>query len=438
MLVLGKLDEAGQALDELEARSGVPQPLRNWITLHRGLVLLLVGKEPEARETFAEIEKRGRYSQDPGEDNISDFFLDTARLLAGAFSVQASEVREKYAKPNYEAIALLLFGLKDWQMGKFEEAGPLLTQFEHSTPQAPHQWIANYKDFASRYTDAYKEYQEVSKMLRTANSIEERKTAVATAKEARDKIAVKGRLATILDETIKTIEESITRQETEDNKKMADAEAADAKALEEMRAQTGPLLAQLKFNDARAIASATLVKGEKAKIEQQNVLKSTEALTKFKARLIADINATPYTQPIRRKTGAVIPGVAVWPTKWVWRFARRTAAHRCFGPTVRWTRCGTWGAFSCSLSRHPPKSRTGNGGRGFSGFLPGKKPKHLRFSPQPQRQSRSTRTICRVSRERQTLPNRKYVQVQRGIFSRALDASTFSSGRRNPFSATSR
>ena len=310
LLVEGKLDEAAKAFDELEARPGVPQPLLNWITLHRGLALLLAGKEPDAREIFAEIEKRGTYSEDPGEKDITAFFTDTAHLLAGAFTVQASEVREKYAKPNHEAIALLLFGLKDWQMGKFDEAGPLLTQFEHSTPGAPHQWIADYKEFASQYTDAYKEYREVSTTLRTANTIEERKAAVATAKEARDKITVKGKLATILDETIKTIEESIANKEKEDADKMAAAEAADAKALEEMRTLTGALLAQLKFNEARALVSATLVKGEKAKAEQQGMLKRAEALTKFKAKLIADINAATYPQQIRRKTGAVIPGAA--------------------------------------------------------------------------------------------------------------------------------
>ena len=43
MLVARKFDEAAKSLDELEARPSVPQPLLNWITLHRGLARLVTG-----------------------------------------------------------------------------------------------------------------------------------------------------------------------------------------------------------------------------------------------------------------------------------------------------------------------------------------------------------------------------------------------------------
>ncbi|MEO7319561.1 MAG: serine/threonine-protein kinase, partial [Chthoniobacteraceae bacterium] len=309
MLVAGKFDEAAKSLDELEARPSVPQPLLNWITLHRGLARLVVGKEQEAREIFAKIVERGAYSLDPAELKMSAFFMDAARELVDAFPIQASKARD-YDKSNYQSIALLLFALKDWQMGNFDEAGPLFRQFHSSSPEAPYQWIGDYKEFATSYIDAYAEYREVSAKLRAANSIEERRAAVALAKEARDKISVKGKLATILDDTIKTIEESIVARETEEAGKKVAQEASDAKALEEMRAQTGVLLTQLKFTEARTFASATIVKGEKAKSEQQSVLKRADALAKFKTRLIADINAFTYPQQIRRKSGAIVPGVA--------------------------------------------------------------------------------------------------------------------------------
>ncbi len=311
MLVAGKLDEAAKALDELETRKP-PQPLLNWITLHRGLALLLAGKEPDARTVFATIEERGPFSHDPGEEKMSGFFTDTAHQLAGAFSVQAS-VATNYDKFSYEAIALLLFALKDWQMGKFDEAGDLFSQFHSSKPKEPHQWIGDYREFATQYSDAYKEYREVSKRLRAANTIEERKAAVADAKAAREKITVKGRLATILDETIALTEEGIAKREKEDAEKMAAQEIDDAKALEALRTQTGGFLQQLKFAEARAIATATSVKGEKAVREQTRLAKWTDALAKFKTTLVADINASaaaPYAQQIKRRNGAIVPGAA--------------------------------------------------------------------------------------------------------------------------------
>ena len=311
MLVAGKLDEAAKALDELEMRKP-PQPLLNWITLHRGLALLLAGREAEARPIFASIEERGPFSHDPAEEKMAGFFTDTAHQLAGAFSVQAS-VASNYDKFNHEAIALLLFALKDWQMGKFDEAGELFSQFHSSKPKEPHQWIGDYKEFGTQYSEAYKEYRAVSKKLREANTVAERKSAVAGAKEAREKIQVKGRLATILDETIATIEAGIATQEKEETEKMAKQEIEDAKALEAMHTQAGGFLQQLKFAEARAIASATFVKGEKARREQGGLVKRADALAKFKTALVADINASaaaPYAQQIKRKTGAVVPGAA--------------------------------------------------------------------------------------------------------------------------------
>ena len=309
LLVEGKFDEAAKSLDELETRPSVPQPLLNWIGLHRGLARLLAGKEPEAREIFAKIEERGAYSHDPAEVKMSAFFVDAAHQLSGAWTIQASEARN-YDKSNYQSIALLLFALKDWQMGKFDEAGPLFRQFHSCAPEAPYQWIADYKDYATDYISAFNEYREVSTKLRAANSIGEKRAAVALAKEAREKISAKGKLATMLDDTIKTVEESIVAQETEEAAKLAAQEVADAKALEELRTQSGVLLPQLKFNEARTFASATLVKGEKARGEQQSLLKRADALAKFKARLIADINAATYPQQIRRKSGAIVAGVA--------------------------------------------------------------------------------------------------------------------------------
>ena len=314
LLMAGKFEEAAKSLDELETHPSVPQPLLNWITLHRGLARLLAGKEPEAREIFAKLEERGLYSHDPAEEKMSGFFVDTAHQLSSSLTIQASVARN-YEKANYQAIALLLFALKDWQMAKFEEAGPLFRQFHSSAPEAPYQWIADYQEFATQYIDAYTEYREVSAKLRDAKSVEEKRAAVALAKEARDRISVKGKLATKLDETVAAIEESIATREKEDADKLAAQEVSDVKALETMRTQTGPLLLWMKFSEARAVAGATLVKGEKARNEQQKMLKWSEALAKFKARLSADINAVNYPNQVRRKTGAIMPGIAARATE---------------------------------------------------------------------------------------------------------------------------
>ena len=309
LLVAGKLDEAVKELDKLEETPNVPQPLLNWITLHQGLALLLSGHEAEARPVFAKIEERGVYSHDPAEEKMANFFTDTAHQLAGQFPVQSSVARN-YEKSNHQAIALLLFALKDWQMGKFDEAGPLFRQFHSSSPEAPHQWIADYREFATQYIDAYTEYHDISGKLRAANTVAERKEAVMAAKAAREKIQVKGKLASLLDETIAIVEKKIADLEKEETEKMAARDAADTKALDEMRTGVEALLQQLKFSEAHALAAAAAVNGEKGRGEQASLVKRTDWLAKFKTTLVTDINAAGYPGPIKRRNGTAVAGAA--------------------------------------------------------------------------------------------------------------------------------
>ena len=86
MLVAGKLEEAARALEVLEKRPGVPQPLLNWITLYRGLALLLAGNEPDARTIFTTLEERGAYSHDPADaiNSISRGGLNLALIEQAA------------------------------------------------------------------------------------------------------------------------------------------------------------------------------------------------------------------------------------------------------------------------------------------------------------------------------------------------------------------
>ncbi len=53
----------------------------------------------------------------------------------------------------YEALAPLLFALKDWTLGKFADAGKLFAQYLNSAPKDPFQWVADYKPIAQKYAD---------------------------------------------------------------------------------------------------------------------------------------------------------------------------------------------------------------------------------------------------------------------------------------------
>ena len=314
LIEAGEFEKAESMLAELEAQKDVPQPLLTWITLHRGLAMLFEGREAEAAPVFAEIENRGVYSHDPTEEKTSNFFIDVAHNLADQAPV-ITRVARDLNKTNYEAIAFLLYGLKNWHKGKFEDGRFLLQQFKSSRPEGTYEWISGYVPLATEYINAYVDYDEVSKKLRAANSVEEMKEAIAAAKEVREKMKIKGKLADILDAEIEAVEKKLKTHAKEQGEDMAAHAKADAKALEDLRKQGKVLLQELKFPEALALSKAITVYGEEAKRAQAAFAKKAEWLTRYKTTLIADINSGGYTQRIVRKNGVAIPGTAARATE---------------------------------------------------------------------------------------------------------------------------
>jgi predicted RNA-binding Zn-ribbon protein involved in translation (DUF1610 family) len=302
LLVSGKFTEAATALEQLAASPNVPQPLLNWITLHQGLALLVDGKEAEARPVFAQIKERGPYSQEGAESKMSAFFIDTADKLAGDTAVERT-VAVNYQKSSYEAIALFLFALKDWQLGNFDEASALFRQFSNARPEAPYAWIADYRPLSDQFIAAYSEFSNIAEKLRKADTLEKKKGEIEDAKISLAEMKNKGRLAERLGEVIKSIEQSVAAEGEEQSKKVAAQDGSDAKALKEMRTQVAPLLLQYKYAEAEAAAKAATFSGDKARQEQAKLLKTTHWLATFKATLVADLNATPFPNGLLRKNG---------------------------------------------------------------------------------------------------------------------------------------
>jgi hypothetical protein len=144
--------------------------------------------------------------------------------------------------------------------------------------------------------------------LKAAKTPEEQLAAVALAKTARAKMKIVTKRSKDLDATIAEIEPKATAMITEKNKMSAEEQAADEKALTEAKQKRADLISKFLFADARqAILDPNLVT-EKARDEQQMLVKKTSWLANYKAQLIEDLNAKGYPGPITRKDGTVVNG----------------------------------------------------------------------------------------------------------------------------------
>ena len=313
-LIKGEYRPAAVAFRELAEKPDVPQPLLNWISLHEGLAMLLDGREQDARAVFSEIEKRGPVSQLPGERELSKFFIELSREMTSS-RVVAPAAAKDYEKTNSEAIGLLLLALKDWEMGHFEEAVALFRQYQSSTPQGPHAWAAEYKDLAAPYISDFSVYRENTEALKPADTVEARRTSLASLRIGREGLKLSGKLAGIFDDAIKSLDTGLREAEEHETKKQAEEEAADAPTLAELRAKIATLTRDYKFSEARAAAAASRLISAKGKAEQEMLTLKMDALVKFRTGLITDLPAANCTTPVARRSAAPVPAGTVRATE---------------------------------------------------------------------------------------------------------------------------
>jgi hypothetical protein len=306
MIVRGDAANAARNLEQLEDQADVPQPLLNWVTLHVGLSHLLAQNEPESRKAFRRLGGQSMFGRSAEDRKLSQYFIDLGRQLEGDQPVLAS-VAKDIDKSGYESISLLLYALKDWQLGKYDDAAALFRQFRSTTPEAPYQWVADYKELAAPYISDSALVQSLLDRAKAAKTPAKQREIIDSLHSAKNKLKVKSGLAKRLEHVTKKIEQALAADDTKKQEKTADAENVDAPHLAEAKKKCAALVAQYRFIEAKTAAEELKVTSEKHRTEQRALLAHMTALAKFKTQLVHDMSIAGYNGKIVRRNGAAIP-----------------------------------------------------------------------------------------------------------------------------------
>ena len=303
-IVGGKYDEASAILTSIDTDK-VPQPTRNWITMQNGVARLLAGKLPEAQAEFGKVEKRGLYTKDPREEKPARFFVEAARLAASA-EPQASDAAKSFDADSTEAFAYLIFALKDWSLGQFEDANFFFRQFKTSSPPESEIWLRRYKPVGDAYVESYSAYEIAKDAAKDAGTHDRKQRALDAIRDAKAKIKGQPALLAKLN-TLETDLKAQVETAVADMSKQTDtADAADMAIVNDVKSRVALFNEKMQFGDAQQIAFTATVDGERAKVELGKWLKRTGWLSKFKDTLVKDINTNGYLKPLTKKDSSSI------------------------------------------------------------------------------------------------------------------------------------
>jgi len=166
---------AASAFHRFGEQSGASQPLLQWALLHEGLTLLLDRKEPESRAPFKLLASHALSAKDPDSERLAAFFTEVAAKAGDDRPIPAHGVH--FDHDGYEALGLLIFGLKNWQLGYAEEALPLFREaLQEKTPKnCP--WIGDAATATSPLVDACTQFKIALDRFDSASSIGEKALA---------------------------------------------------------------------------------------------------------------------------------------------------------------------------------------------------------------------------------------------------------------------
>ena len=302
LLIDGKYDQAAGAFTKLAAEAGNRQPFGNWLRLHVGLTALLQKKTGPARDAFQLIERGGPFSNAKNDAELARFFVETSRTLSAAGPVRVAAVSSLNPK-SAEAFAFFLFGIKNWQLGEFNEAAGLLEKFSGSEPPNELSWINDYKPVARKFLEDYRVYAEWKQTPQELRNAAEISDALTRLKGLQSKLQMRSAHSDLWKDEEKRL-----------NAEVAKREKSEREAEEQMRAK---LLAQESpaWNDAVEAAAKKIAvydfAGAAATLEtvpltepsllkaQTDERKKTQWMVEWKKTLIADLNTGRFRGAIK-------------------------------------------------------------------------------------------------------------------------------------------
>ena len=299
--VTGDYAGAQGALKKLN-ESDLAQPLQNWVTLQQGLISLLQGNGPDARDWFKVIGERSHFSNDLADAPLVAFFGQIGSRMADAKVIPLKGV--SHAPEGVDALTPLLFGLKDWELGHFAEADALLKIYLSATPKEPFAWVADYKPLAQSYSDQYATYRTVADAAAAADTPDKRADALKQAQALESQ--AKGMMAAKLQALEKTLKEKSAQLDAAFHQQAQEAAEKDHAATLKLDKEFTALCADYQFDQARAAAAAAVVDTPGATKEKEALVRKADWLRQFKATLIQDINAVGYPGPLVNRAGAAV------------------------------------------------------------------------------------------------------------------------------------
>jgi len=190
-LAAGQAGAAADAFRQAAAQPRITPEKLAWANLLEGLAESAANHPVLADDAFKKLANRPPFSTAPADAKLAAFFSATARQMMGPAPLPPSAATG--STTNHEALTFLLFGVKNWQLDRTDDALVLLRQFRDTKPAGRDAWIAELKPLAARMIEEFTAFQMAAAALQRAKNPKQKKAAIEALKNVKGKFAARAR-----------------------------------------------------------------------------------------------------------------------------------------------------------------------------------------------------------------------------------------------------
>ncbi|MGI9241562.1 MAG: serine/threonine-protein kinase [Verrucomicrobiales bacterium] len=233
----GDFQKASTVFVALARSDETKQPTLNWARFNAGLCALFRGDTRAAKVEYQSILNDGPYAAEGTDGDLARFFVDVADAMSEPLPVPL-EARTKFSTDSSESLALLAFGLKDWEAGYFVEAAEFFELFRGANPGSQEAWVNDYKGLLDSYAYDMKLLAEFPSVRREP-TLDQAQAATNKAnqlvKQMRSGDSVRSRLNTRIGRMEKLLERLERDDEISEQARMTALRAAERRRLAALR-----------------------------------------------------------------------------------------------------------------------------------------------------------------------------------------------------------
>ncbi len=139
-LLAGNYNLAATHFQSVYRAEGVSSSIKGWSTFNNGIAQLMQGNRDGADDAFTLLGLQEEFDQ----TRLDGFFQQVSGWMRGD-DVIPDTVAETVQPGFCQSIALLAYGLKNWELGAFDHASVHFARFQEVDPDTDFDWIKEYR-----------------------------------------------------------------------------------------------------------------------------------------------------------------------------------------------------------------------------------------------------------------------------------------------------